>query len=497
MTYRNKKSQNVRRLAAVAAVVVLLFTAGSAFRKKIVVDDAPAPVLPVPSEAQLRYHEMELNAFIHFTTNTFTDLEWGNGDESPKIFNPTALDASQWTKTLRDAGFKGVILTSKHHDGFCLWPSKYTAHSVKNSPWKNGKGDLVKEVANAARKDGLKFGIYVSPWDRNHPRYAYPEYITYYRNQLTELLTNYGPVFEMWFDGANGGKGYYGGANEMRRIDGSTYYDWPTTIAMAKKLQPQMLFFSDAGPDIRWVGNERGVAGKTNWNTITNDTLFAGKAGIENLLATGSENGTSWIPAEVDVSIRPGWFYHAKEDSLVKSPEKLFDIYLTSVGRGSTLLLNIPPDRRGLVHENDVRALQGFRKLLDDAFRTNLASNAVATASDTRGESKKYAASNLLDDNKDSYWATGEGVTSASIEVDLKQTKPVNYVMLQEYIRLGQRVRSFTIESWENGSWREVASGTTIGYKRILKLDDVNTSKLRVNIKDSKAPIVLSNLAVY
>jgi len=222
------------------------------------------------------------------------------------IFNPTNLNTDQWLSTLKDAGMKGVILTCKHHDGFCLWPSAYTEHSVKNSPYKNGKGDIVKEVSESAKKFGLKFGVYLSPWDRNHKDYGKPEYITYYRNQLKELFTGYGPIFEMWFDGANGGDGYYGGKREVRQIDRKTYYDWPTTLEMVRQIQPQVLFFSDAGPDIRWVGNEQGLAGETNWNTITPDTLYPGKADIGNLLSTGSENGTRWIPAEVDVSIRPG-----------------------------------------------------------------------------------------------------------------------------------------------------------------------------------------------
>jgi alpha-L-fucosidase len=457
----------------------------------------PAPLFPIPSEKQMGWHEMELNAFIHFTTNTFTGLEWGFGNESPSIFNPTTVDAMQWATTLKAAGFKGIILTSKHHDGFCLWPSKYTEHSVKNSPWKGGKGDVVKELADACKKTGLKFGVYLSPWDRNRADYGQPSYIQYYRNQLTELFTNYGPVFEMWFDGANGGDGYYGGANETRRIDGATYYDWPNTLDLVRKIQPQVLFFSDAGPDLRWVGNERGVAGETNWNTISNDTLYAGKPRIERLLNTGSENGDKWIPAEVDVSIRRGWFYHDKEDSLVKSPQRLLDIYLTSVGRGSTLLLNVPPDKRGLIHENDIKALQGFKQLLDTEFKTNLAKNAKVEASAFRANNAAYAGAKLTDGNKNSYWATDDGQTQGSVVVQLDKPAMIKYVLLQEYIRLGQRVKSFTVEAWENDSWKPVAAGTTIGYKRILKLQPVTTSRIRVNIKHAKACPVLSNLELY
>ncbi|MEJ7766734.1 MAG: alpha-L-fucosidase [Chitinophagaceae bacterium] len=440
---------------------------------------------------------MELNAFIHFTTNTFTDLEWGNGDESETVFNPSQLDATQWVKVLKDAGFKQLILTCKHHDGFCLWPSKYTTHSVKKSTYKNGKGDVVKEVSDACKKQGMKFGVYLSPWDRNHPEYGQPGYLLYYRNQLKELFTNYGKVTEMWFDGANGGKGYYGGANETRKINSASYYDWPNTLNLVRKIQPGVLFFSDAGPDLRWVGNESGNAGITNWNTIDNDTLHAGKAGIQGLLNTGTEGGTKWIPAEVDVSIRPGWFYHKKEDSLVKTPERLFEIYLSSIGRGSTLLLNVPPDRRGLLHENDIKSLQGLRKIIDRAFKINLARNAKITASSFRGNSPAFAASNLNDGKKDTYWSTDDNVLAGSFDIELLEPRVVKFILLQEYIRLGQRVKNFTVEAWQQGAWHEVASGTTIGYKRIIQLASIQTSKLRVNITGSRACPVISTIELY
>ena len=464
------------------------------FSCKDKVVEPPAPVGPLPSAAQLAWHEMEMNAFVHFTTNTFTDKEWGYGDEDPSIFNPTAFDADQWIGTFKEAGFKGVILTCKHHDGFCLWPSRFTEHSVKNSPFKK---DVVKEVAEACRRNGLKFGIYVSPWDRNHAQYGSPEYVQYYRSQLKELFSNYGPVFEMWFDGANGGDGFYGGKREARKINGATYYDWPTTLNLVRELEPEVIFFSDAGPGVRWVGNERGVAGETNWNTITPDTLFAGKGGIENLLNTGSENGTHWIPAEVDVSIRPGWFYHAKEDSMVKTPEQLVEIYLTSVGRGSTLLLNIPPDRRGLIHENDVRALKEWRAMLDKTFKTNLAADAKVKASRTRGNSKQYAAQNVNDSNPETYWASDDAELSGTIEFSFGEPRVINYVLLQEYIKLGQRVKSFTIEAKTAEGWRKIGEGTTIGYKRIVKVDPVETGSIRISINDAKACPVLSTIELF
>lgn len=457
----------------------------------------PSPVGPLPTPEQVKWHEMELNAFIHFTINTFTDKEWGYGNEKPSLFNPSQTDPEQWARVLKETGFKTMILTCKHHDGFCLWPSTYTEHSIAHSPYKHGKGNLVKETSDAARKYGLNFGVYLSPWDRNRADYGKPSYIDYYRKQLRELFTNYGPVVEMWFDGANGGDGYYGGANEMRRINGATYYDWPTTLAMVKKMQPKVIFFSDAGPGVRWVGNEKGLAGTTNWNTISPDTLFAGKGGIEELLNTGSADGTKWIPAEVDVSIRPGWFYHEREDSLVKSPEQLFDIYLSSVGRGSTLLLNVPPDRRGLFHENDVRSLQGFRKLLQKELGKDLAFRSNASATNVRGKNAKFAASRATDGDKNTYWCTDDDTTTAAIEIDLGSAAIVKYVMLQEYIQLGQRVSAFDVEGFAEGRWKKLADGTTIGYKRILKIEPAEYSKLRVNILEAKASPVISNIAIY
>ncbi len=458
---------------------------------------APAPVLPVPSPEQLAWQKMEMNAFIHFTTNTFTGKEWGYGDEKNEVFNPTNADVDQWISTIQQTGFKGVVLTTKHHDGFCLWPSKYTEHSVKNSPYKNGKGDIVKEVSVACKKYDLKFGVYLSPWDRNHAEYGTPAYIEYYRNQLKELIINYGPFFEIWFDGANGGDGYYGGTRDVRKINGATYYNWPVTISEVRKMLPQVIFFSDAGPGIRWVGNERGVAGKTNWNTISLDTLYAGKAGIENLLNTGSEDGTSWVPAEVDVSIRPGWFYHADEDAKVKTPQQLFDIYLTSVGRGSVLLLNLPPDRRGLIHEKDVESLKGFRALLNKEFKNNLAAKATIKASSYRGNNKSYSPEKMIDGNDETYWATNDNEQTATIDIDLKKLQVVKYIMLQEYIKLGQRIKSFTVEAWIDNQWQAVANETTIGYKRILKLDGTKTNRLRVNILASKACPLISSIGVY
>ena len=457
----------------------------------------PPPVYPIPTARQLAWQEMEQYAFIHFTTNTFTGKEWGYGDESPEVFNPSEMDVNQWIKVVKEAGLKGIVLTCKHHDGFCLWPSKYTEHSVKNSKWKNGQGNVVKEVADACHKNGLKFGVYLSPWDRNRSDYGSPSYVEYYRNQLRELFTAYGPIFEMWFDGANGGDGFYGGAKEKRKINGASYYDWPTTLDMVRKIEPSIVFFSDAGPDIRWCGNESGYIGETNWSPITSDTLFAGKSGIEKVLNAGEENGKNWIPAEVDVSIRPGWFYHAEEDAKVKTPEKLFEIYLSSVGRGANLILNIPPDRRGLFHENDVKALRGWKQLIDNAFKNNFAIGSVVKSDSYRGNSKLYAAANVTDRNKDTYWATNDDITSGNLIIDLGSKKTVKYITIQEYIKLGQRVKGFKVYAWKNNNWLEVSKGSTIGYKRILKLEPIETERVKIEITASKASPLISNIEVY
>ena len=459
--------------------------------------EPPVPIYPVPTERQLAWHEMEQYGFVHFTTNTFTDKEWGYGDEDPAIFNPTNFDPEQWCRVFKEVGLKAVILTCKHHDGYCLWPSEYTEHSVKKSPWKEGRGDVVQELRDACEKYGLKFGIYLSPWDRNHADYGSEEYVQYYRDQLKEIFTSYGPIFEMWFDGANGGTGYYGGADEKRNIDKRTYYDWPTTLEMVRSMEPEVIFFSDAGPDIRWCGNERGFVNETNWNTMSTDTLYAGKGGITEILNTGSEDGDKWIPAEVDVSIRPGWFYHADEDEKVKTPEALFDIYLSSVGRGSNLLLNIPPDRRGLLHENDVKALTGWKKLLDEAFTFNLASHKKVQADNVRGNNKKYAAKNITDGNNETYWATDDEVTKASVTINLGEKNEIKYIFVQEYIKLGQRVRTFDVEVEKDGQWEKVASSTTIGYKKILRLSPVSTSKVRIKITGARACPMISNIEIY
>lgn len=455
--------------------------------------EAPEPYGPVPSARQLAWQEMEFYAFVHFNMNTFTNKEWGYGDESPTLFNPSDLDCRQWASVAKEAGMKGIILTAKHHDGFCLWPSAYTEHSVKNSPWKNGKGDVVKELSEACKEYGLKMGIYLSPWDRNSAMYGTPEYITYYRNQLRELLGNYGEIFEVWFDGANGGTGFYGGARENRKIDRKTYYDWLNTRKIVRELQPNAVMFSDAGPDVRWVGNERGFANETNWSRLSRNEFWPGSPNYRQL-TSGQEDGTDWVPAECDVSIRPGWFYHPEQDTLVKSVEQLLDIYYKSVGRNGSFLLNLPVDRTGQVNAHDVQRLKEYKKALEKEFPENLAAGKKVTATSWRGQSSKFNPKNVTDGDKTTYWCTDDDVLKASLVIDLGQPVQVNRLLVQEAIRLGQRVQKFSIDAMIAGRWEPVMSGTTIGAKRILRFPDVMTSKIRFNILEAKACPVISNI---
>ncbi|UZD24767.1 alpha-L-fucosidase [Algoriphagus halophytocola] len=455
----------------------------------------PSPVLPVPEPRQIAWQELEFYGFVHFNMNTFSDREWGFGDEKPEMFNPTDLQPRQWAQVAAEAGMKGLIITAKHHDGFVLWPSEYTEHSIKNSPWKDGKGDLIKELAEACEEYGLKFGIYYSPWDRNHPDYGKPEYITYMRNQLTELLTNYGDIFEVWFDGANGGDGYYGGANEVRKVDKKTYYDWPSVHALVRELQPGAMMFSDAGPDVRWVGNEHGFAYETTWSNLMRDSVYAGMPGYPEKYASGQENGTHWVPAESDVSIRPGWYYHKYEDHKVKTLPELLEIYYKSIGRNSSLLINFPVDTRGLIHENDVDAIMKLANKVKEDFANNLAPQASATASEERGTG--YEVENILDGDYETYWSTSDGGKTGEISLDFGNEITFNRLLLQEYTPLGQRVKSFVLEMKNKDSWEKIAEGTTIGYKRILRFPDVTASALRIRITDSKDIPVISELGIY
>jgi len=442
----------------------------------------------------MRWQEMEYYAFVHFSLNTYTDQSWGNGNEDVSLFNPAELDCRQWARICKEAGMKGIIVTAKHHCGFCLWPSQYTEYSVKNAPWRNGRGDVVRELADACREYGLRLGIYLSPWDRNHAEYGRPEYITYFRNQLTELLTNYGPIFEVWFDGANGGTGYYGGANENRKIDRTTYYDWGNTYKLIRKLQPDIVIWNDGGDrgDLRWVGTEAGFVGETNWSLLnaTGPVPY-------NMLHYGVENGDSWVPGEVNTSIRPEWFYHPREDTRVKSLPQLMDTYYNSIGRNGTLLLNFPIMPNGLIHKNDEKAALELAQAVKEAFAVDLARNAKAVATNVRGSVDRFGAAKALDGDKDSYWATDDSVTQATLTLDFGRPVTFNRFLAQEYIRLGQRVKAFTVEALVDGQWKEVAKATTIGYKRILRFPSVQAAQVRFTITDSKSCPVISNIGVY
>lgn len=456
--------------------------------------EAPSPMSVVPSARQLEWHKMEQYAFVHFTINTFTDKEWGYGDEQPELFNPTDFDADALVKIVKDANLKGLILTAKHHDGFCLWPSRYTEHSIKNSPYKDGNGDIVGEVAQACQRQGVKFGIYLSPWDRNHAGYGSDAYLEYYRNQLRELLTAYGPVFEMWFDGANGGDGYYGGANEVRRVEaGYLYYDWPKVVSIIRELSPECVVWSSSLPEARWCSNERGVIDEHCWAMATPEDLYPNGRDSLSVLRHGQEDGTCWAAAEADVSIRPGWFYHDNETP--KSAEELFDIYLTSVGRGGTLLLNLAPDRRGRIPDEDVESLMAWRDMVESTFKNDLTAHATFSVSSSRG---RGFGAQAMQGSDDAFWATEDGVTCGDVDIEWDEPIAVKYVVIQEHIALGQRVREFAIDIKRDGQWQQVAKGTTVGYKRIIKLDgEVMTDAVRLRFLDSRGPLTIACIAIY
>lgn len=450
----------------------------------------------LPSPKQLDYQSMEMVGFIHFNMNTFTDKEWGYGDESPSLFDPKKLDTEQWVKAAKDAGIKELILTAKHHDGFCLWPSAYTEHSVKNSPYKNGKGDIVKEFTEACAKYGIKAGLYLSPWDRNHAGYGTPAYITYYKNQLRELLTNYGKISEMWFDGANGGDGFYGGAREVRKIDKLSYYPWKEIREIVYQLQPGASIFSDAGPDNRWIGNERGIAGETFWSMIDTDKLVVGDSDSD-YLNTGDYYGSSWVVGQCDVSIRKGWFFHASDDETVRTPSQLADLYYKSVGRNAVFLLNIPPNRDGLFADKDVASLKKFREIIDKTFRENFVQNAKVTASTVFSGAPEYSPGNITDTDPKSFWAAGKGQRTASFEMAIDSTRKFDRLMLQEPVWTGQRIASFDIQVLRGKGWQTIASGTSIGYKRLLKITPITGSKIRINIRESNNTPAICNFGVY
>lgn len=440
------------------------------------------PIYPIPSSKQLNWQALEYYGFVHFNMNTFTNVEWGEGKEDPRLFNPSALDCNQWVRIAKEAGMKGLILTAKHHDGFALYPSKYTDHSVKKSPWKQGKGDVVRELANACKKHGLKLGIYLSPWDRFHPAYGTESYNQVYANMQKELLTQYGPIFEFWYDGANGE-----GPNGKKQV-----YDWKLFHSMVKKYQPQAVQFSDNGPDIRWVGNERGYSYETMWSPINKDEIYPGYPKFDDY-RNGQEQGSHWVAPEVDVSLRPGWYYHPDQDSKVKSPDSLMRIYVASVGRNANLLINIPVDTRGLIHPNDSAALMGLRDLMKEGLKSRLiVSDKFMATSSVNGHSIQL----VKDGSVSSFWAASPKDMHPTIQWNTMDARLANAVLLQEPIALGQRVKRFVITITDDSNQIEKFTGFTIGNKRIIPFKARKIKSIQVDFLDARGQVLLSNFDV-
>ncbi|MGK9477770.1 alpha-L-fucosidase [Melioribacter sp. OK-6-Me] len=497
-------------------ILLLIFTLPlvifSQYKSNIVFinqDDTPAEIIykaanVVPTKRQYEWQKLELTAFIHFGMNTFMNLEWGRKDFDLSIFNPVSINTDHWVKTLKDAGFKLIILTAKHHDGFCLWPSKYTNYDIENTPYKNGKGDIVKELSESCRKEGIKFGIYLSPWDIHEETYGTDDYNEYFRNQLRELLTNYGQISEVWFDGACGE-----GPNGKKQI-----YEWHTYYELIRQLQPECII-ANMGPDVRWVGTESGYGRKTEWsvlpgNILNQDSIAASSQQkiLDNAFIprdlTEEDLGRRekifkarsliWYPAEIDVSIRPRWFYHKEDDNFVKSPEKLFDIYFNSVGLNGVLLLNVPPNKEGLFAEEDIMSLNGFKYLIENTFGKNLATGKIIYIS---SEKKGNEANLILDNNNETFWTTNGSDSTAVIVISLDTVRTFNCAMLQENILEGQRIEKFSLEYWDENHWKKFAEGTTVGYKRLFKFSPVTTSKVRIIIERSRTNPTLSTFGLY
>lgn len=455
--------------------------------------DPPKPYGAVPTPAQVNWQRMEFYGFIHFGLNTFTGREWGYGDENPKIFNPTDFNASDIVSTFKKGGMKGMIYTAKHHDGFCAWPTKSTDHNITKSPWKNGKGDVVKEFAQACKKHGIKFGTYLSPWDRNNADYGKEGYLDVYYKQIRELLTNYGPVFEIWFDGANGGDGYYGGAREKRNIgDAEKYYNFEKIVEMIRKIQPNCIIWG-AGHygDARWGGSEKGHVNYPHWSTVA---LNGGGGG------TGKRGGERWVPAEGDTTINhSGWFWHQGQASRVKSPEELMQVWFDSVGRGANLILNVAADKTGKLDPADVKSLLEFKELRDKLYARDYALGATVTASQTRGNDKKFAPSNMTDGNMETYWAVEDDNLTPSAFITLPKPATFDVIRLREQIRLGQRVDSFNIDALINGKWVCIDNeGKTIGNQVMRRLNrPITTQKLRLRITGSQATPCISEFSLF
>ena len=443
-----------------------------------------APLAPLPSPSQVAWQDMETNIFVHFGPNTFTDKEWGGGNEDPNLFNPKDMDCDQWVRTFKNAGFKGVIITAKHHDGFCLWPSKQSKHTVAQSSWRGGKGDVLKDLSDACHKYGLKFGVYLSPWDRNHPSYGTPAYNKVFAAMLKEVLTHYGPIYEVWFDGANGE-----GPNGKKQV-----YDWNLFHSVVHKYQPNAVIFSDGGPGCRWVGNESGIASETSWSMIPGNRYVAGTP-YASELGEGSEKGDTWVAPECDVSIRPGWFYHPEQEQQNKTPEQLLNLYEKSVGRNSLLLLNVPPDRDGLLTDAEQASLLGFHSLVSGIYGKDLAEGSSVEASSVFGPG--YEAEKMLSGNG-GFWAAAAGDSSCSFTVNLPKPQTFDRCVLAEPIAYGQRVASFEIDAKDgNGDWKEIAKGTTIGHKRILVFPAVTSPVVKVQITDSRGTPAISHFSLH
>ncbi len=457
-------------------LALALFVSVSLFGQEI------KPILPLPSAKQLAWQSLEYYGFVHFNMNTFTDAEWGEGKENPNTFNPTALDCEQWARIAKKAGMKGLILTAKHHDGFALYPSQYTKHSVANSVWRNGKGDVVRDLSNACKKYGLKLGIYLSPWDRYHPDYGTDAYNQVYANMQKELLTQYGPIFEFWYDGANGE-----GPNGKKQV-----YDWPLFHSMVEKYQPQAVQFSDSGPDIRWVGNERGYAYDKTWSPINRDEIYPGYPKFDQY-KNGQENGSHWVAPEVDVSIRPGWYYHADQDNKVKSPDSLMKIYVASVGRNSNLLLNIPVDRRGLIHENDSASMMGFAAIRQLGLQNILPKNTkIVSSSAVDG----HLAQCINHPKNGDYWAAKPTDAKPILSLSFQDPILMNALLLQEPIALGQRIKKFHLDITNDSGETERIDVQTIGNKRIIPFKQRKVISLKITFDESRGQVLVSNLEI-
>ena len=461
---------------------VLLLWAGAGAQSR-----PPAPFGPCPTEAQVRWQRMEMNMFCHFGPNTFSGREWGTGTESEDMFNPSQLDCRQWVAVAKAGGFGGIILTAKHHDGFCLWPNPTSRHTVRESSWRGGEGDVLLELSQACRQGGVKMGLYISPWDRSAPTYGTPLYNQTFNRTLEHALTRYGEIFEQWFDGANG-EGPHGKKQE---------YDWTLFNHTVGRLQPQALIFSDVGPGCHWMGNEEGINGETCWSRLNTDGFQPGPlAPPLEVLNQGQRDGKYYIPAEVDVSIRHGWFHHSHEHP--KTVQQLLGIYYTSVGRNAVLLLNVPPDRRGLIDAEDSARVVEFRAALDSIFGHDLARQAYVYASNVRGEGMKaYRAANVADTHYHKYWAVDDWCLRPTLTLSFAKAVTFNRVMLQEYIPLGQRVEGFEVQVLAGGKWQTVASASTIGYKRILLTDTYTTKGVRIRFTDCRACPVINRVGLF